>query len=495
MVQFSTARQVGQFCSAVYTVWYARYRDHNDIEKQVSTRCTDKEAAQQVLANLVAESEKIKSGIKTPKEASAAGHIKQPITEHIETYIEYLKHKTTRGRKTSQVHLSNVTRQLKRLANDCGFCWINDISKGKVAKWMNEQAGIGKMSGRTINTYRAAVLTFVRWLVAEDRLVTNPLEGLYTADQMEKRRRRRALTGEEIAKLLEAARTRPLQNAMTIKSGKRKGQVAAKIRPKEKKRLIDLGHERALIYETMIYTGLRKNELATLTVDDLFLNAKQPFIRLKSKNSKNALADQIPLRADLSAKLRKWISCKLPGAKVLYVPHDLHKILYRDLKQAGIPRVDDQGRRIDVHALRHTCGTQLAKAGILPQEVSRIMRHSSMDLTMDYTHLTLVDTGRAVEKVPDFTANVIMKTGTDDVVAMLKDQKKANQKGPENSTVFSSFIGNSCQQKGIGPKQAGLGKVTQPVDNKRVGTDFHQMSKCPGEDSNLHEPKLTSPSS
>ena len=207
-------------------------------------------------------------------------------------------------------------------------------------------------------------------------------------------------------------------HAMTIRSGKRKGQMTAKVRPEVRGRLISLGHERALMYRCMIYAGLRRNELATLTVDDLHLDAKPPFIRLESRNSKNALGDEIPLRDDLAAELRDWVSSKLPGTRVFTVSKGLREILYRDLKKAGILRIDDQGRQIDVHALRHTCGTQLARAGVSPQAASKIMRHSSIDMTMKhYTHLVIADTSRAVEMLPDFnnhpSTNEALKTGTD----------------------------------------------------------------------------------
>jgi hypothetical protein len=37
---------------------------------------------------------------------------------------------------------------------------------------------------------------------------------------------------------------------------------------------------------------------------------------------------------------------------------------------------DDEGRVIDLHALRTTLGTQLARSGIAPQIAQRIMRHA-----------------------------------------------------------------------------------------------------------------------
>ncbi len=47
-------------------------------------------------------------------------------------------------------------------------------------------------------------------------------------------------------------------------------------------------------------------------------------------------------------------------APLFYVPTGLRRILDRDLEAAGIPKRDDRGRTIDVHALRHTFGTMLS---------------------------------------------------------------------------------------------------------------------------------------
>ena len=50
--------------------------------------------------------------------------------------------------------------------------------------------------------------------------------------------------------------------------------------------------------------------------------------------------------------------------------------------------LDSESKRIDFHALRHTCGTWLAQAGVDIKTVQSIMRHSTIVLTMDrYGHL------------------------------------------------------------------------------------------------------------
>jgi len=52
--------------------WYARYTDANGVERRASTGCRDEQAARKVLADLLAEVEKVRSGILSPGEAKAS---------------------------------------------------------------------------------------------------------------------------------------------------------------------------------------------------------------------------------------------------------------------------------------------------------------------------------------------------------------------------------------------------------------------------------------
>ncbi|MCA9109287.1 MAG: hypothetical protein KDA52_05015 [Planctomycetaceae bacterium] len=47
-------------------------------------------------------------------------------------------------------------------------------------------------------------------------------------------------------------------------------------------------HERVLVYETAIQTGLRSGELRSLTRGRLFLDRDQPFITCKARQTKNS---------------------------------------------------------------------------------------------------------------------------------------------------------------------------------------------------------------
>lgn len=424
-----------QACIVVESsVFYIRYRDAGGVTRRQSTGCTDERNALRVVDRILDEVEEIGAGIKSVGQIGLKQHARRPLQGHVDDYLQDLAHKTNKRKKrTSPEHVGNVKRQIKRLTEECRLARIHDITKDVIEGWMNRQECESTMSGRTINTYSAAVVAFCGWAVREGRLTTHPLKGLSAADETEKARQRRPLEPEEIAKLLEVARVRPLNDAMMIRIGPRKGQLAAKVKPEDRERLIRLGRERVLMYKVMVYTGLRRGELASLTVGDLHLDSDRPFVDLPAKGSKNAKGDQIPLRMDLAGELVQWVANKLPTARLFTVPRELVKILDRDLAAAGIAKTDDMGRTIDVHALRHTTATQLARAGVLPQVAMNVMRHASFETTMKhYTHLVLNDTGAAVERIPDFSLGTEsksqLKSGTDDQPVDRGDQG-GDQKG------------------------------------------------------------------
>jgi len=95
------------------------------------------------------------------------------------------------------------------------------------------------------------------------------------------------------------------------------------------------------------------------------------------------------------------------------VPEGLIRIFDRDMVFAGLDRIekrdgkevvvktDDRGRTIDVHALRHTFGTQGSKVGVPLRTAQAAMRHSDPSLTANvYTDPKLLDVAGAVASLP-----------------------------------------------------------------------------------------------
>ena len=94
------------------------------------------------------------------------------------------------------------------------------------------------------------------------------------------------------------------------------------------------------------------------------------------------------------------------------------RILDRDLAAAGIPKIDERGRSVDVHAMRHTFATMLSTSGVSPRVAQEAMRHSTMELTMKvYTDPKLLDVAGAVASLPSMNPSPFRKqfesTGTD----------------------------------------------------------------------------------
>jgi integrase len=363
------------------------------------------------------KAERVRSGLLTPAEARTAAHLATPLGEHFDAYLNALA-----AAGSVPMHRNNVKSYLNRLAADCGFGPLADLSRESLEKWLARETKSGR-SARSRNTHRAPLIAFANWCADPSigRLSSNPFKGVPKADEKaDPRRRRRSMTEAELVKLLDVARRRPLLDALTVRRGKRKGQAVANVKPDFRKRLEAVGRERELIYKARVLSGLRKNELATLSVAQLCLDGPIPYVNLDVADEKNREGNDIVIRADLAADLRAWldeklgtlqaeahrrgepIPSRLPGdIPVFAIPDGLVRIFDRDLKLAGIAKRDERGRTLDVHALRMTFGTLLGKGGVPLRTTQAAMRHSDPKLTANvYTDPKLLDVRGALDALP-----------------------------------------------------------------------------------------------
>jgi integrase len=463
----------------------AKYRNGAGIVCKVATGCRDEAAARSILGKLERRAELVRGEVLTSAEDAVIDHQATPLADHIAAFVDHQKAKGISRR------VKDTLSQLRRVAADCGFRRLADLDATALERWLLGQAANG-MSAGTRNQYRGAWVGFCNWCMKTrpPRLLTNPFAKVPKADEKaDPRRTRRSLTEAELTRLLAVARRRPLLDRMTVHRGKRRGEVYSKLKDETRRRLERLGQERALIYKTLVLTGLRKGELASITVGQAVLDADPPYLELEAADEKNREGSTIPLRADLAADMQAWLADKAtalqeaarrapavqfdpeghkrqernqsdstqregqsclslttlprlpPGTPLFTVPAGLVRILDRDLVAAGIARRvevspgkwkiekrDERGRTVDVHALRHTFGTLLSKAGVAPRTAQAAMRHSTIDLTMNvYTDPKLLDVAGAMEALPALPLvsgqaesvterYSLAATGTDDVV-------------------------------------------------------------------------------
>jgi len=116
------------------------------------------------------------------------------------------------------------------------------------------------------------------------------------------------------------------------------------------------------------------------------------------------LAKRLRVEQEEALRAGRAVPMRLAASAPLFtLPKDAIRVLDRDLAAAGIAKHDERGRVVDIHALRHTFGTHLSKAGVAPRVAMAAMRHSSLDLTMNiYTDPVLLDVGAAVDALPAF---------------------------------------------------------------------------------------------
>jgi integrase len=370
-------------------LWYVAYRDATGKTKRIKGY-TDRGATKQLMARWEKAQAQGAEGLVDPY----AVHKAKPLIQHVADWIAELRQL---GRDDVYIRLCEF--RMSRLIADCGWSTLEKIAPDSFIKWREtataevghakeKGSNIKPMSARTKNHYSTTAITFCRWAVKRKRMATNPLadlSGVETAGKLT--RERRALSEDEIVALLNA------------------------VPPRHK-----------LAYRIILATGLRRDELRQLRWGDVKLNGPMPHIQLRPETTKAKRADVLPLRADLVVLLKDARGDAGDDDPVCRTMPSIasHKLY---LERAKIPFTDDRGRRADFHALRHTYGTLLAKAGIAPRVAMSLMRHTDMRLTMNvYTDPRIFDMAGAVEKlalpkIPALEPGVVKATGTDGEVA------------------------------------------------------------------------------
>ncbi len=290
---------------------------------------------------------------------------------------------------------------------------ISAIGRGG-SPFMGDTARSKPLSDATRSTYIVRMRSFARWLVKARRVQQNPLEALEGVDGHTAAivRRRRALTRDEMGRLLHAALSRPEAELRLIRRGKRKGQLVANPSMEQVTRAKRLGLERRTAYLLAVLTGLRRGEIEQLRWSDVLLNQDPPIVQLRKEATKSRRADWVPIHPQLKHALDTWRQVQQASgtasggseASVFGVVPGI-AVLKRDLAWAGIP-FEVPGRGVaDLHALRKTYSTFMAAASI-PQRVRQAaMRHRDPRLTegayMDEDILPVHTLVSAMESIPE----------------------------------------------------------------------------------------------
>lgn len=285
-----------------------------------------------------------------------------PLSKHLEEWLATVEASGTTGKQ-----LKALRNGVETLAEVAGWKRITDIDHDSavLALAAIQKPGPGRPKGRsaqTRNHYRSHLRQFTAWAFAGGRLRADPLGRLERVDvSTDRRHDRRTPTDEEVARLFEALEK---PDAVTLEGMS--------------------GPQRALGYRVAMATGLRANELRSLTWRNFDLEAGVAV--LAAAYSKRRREDRIALPSWLVAMLRAWQEAS-GGLWEGFPAHHPGKVLQLDLAAAGVPyrTTSAAGNPLffDFHSLRHYfCTLASHVAGISPRTLLALTRHSTVELAM-----------------------------------------------------------------------------------------------------------------
>ncbi len=154
----------------------------------------------------------------------------------------------------------------------------------------------------------------------------------------------------------------------------------------EEKRLMSVcpPYLRAII-QTVLHTGLRRSEVVSLKWENIDFENGYIFIEkgfVKTKKNKrvpiNSELKTILLEQKLYSGHQPYVFLHSRGEKYTNAAALYHRYK-RACRDAGVPD-------LRFHDLRHTAATRMIEAGVALADVSKILGHSSLNMSMRYYH-------------------------------------------------------------------------------------------------------------
>jgi integrase len=304
---------------------------------------TDRRIAQAKLLETVREREREAAGLLAPSTVRAG--VSMPVAGLL---AEFLAQLSAQGRMPATVR--KYRSDVNRCVRGCGWKVLGDLKEDSFEYWMAHTSH----SRKSIKDSLGALRAFAAWLVFKRLLLGNPFaRRKWRIDLRGAAQYRRALLPGELVRFL--------------------GVVP---------------EYRRVFYVTAVRTGLRRKELKLLCWGDISL--ERAVLRVRAATAKNRKDAVLPLCGELVELLTSYRPENVAPFTPVFPRVPNFKTVQRDFRAAGIPLVDESGRRVDLHALRVTFGTHLMLSGASLYEAKELMRHSDIKLTLK----TYVDAGQ-----------------------------------------------------------------------------------------------------
>jgi site-specific recombinase XerD len=288
------------------------------------------------------------------------------LSQAVDRYLRYLQSEEN----TSTLTVTSYRQSLTLLQQLLPIKLVTDFSKETITDYKAALHEFhtrrnGELTVRSKNHHLTVLRAFLRYLVQEEELNTLPPDRVKRFK--EHQRQVKVLTGEELARLLQA--------------------------PDREERA---GKRDAAILELFFSTGLRLQELRSLNVKDLNFTTREISVRGKrgkvrvvfiSDQAAEALKSYMESRVDhlsplFIRNLEKAVNIMPPGEEFRLSRISIYNIVKKYALKAGI--VTDPSP----HTLRHSFATDLLRSGADLRSVQELLGHKDLSTTQIYTHVT-----------------------------------------------------------------------------------------------------------
>jgi hypothetical protein len=279
--------------------YYITYRDKQTKQPVTIKWGTDKVAAEEKRRELLRQSEHRAVGLVSKVTETAT----TPIMEVVDEWFTGL-----RATRASQQEM-HVTRIIEGI----DATRAHEIDAPKVLKFLGElraqdEAGTARLSEITEAEYRQSIQRFTMWAAKHHRLPFDRPADLpkIVRSKAKRAHERRALPLDDLARLLEVTQRRTVDELRMIRRSPRKGQVAARVRPRVLLEAQTRGRYFRLAYLIAFYARLRRSEIKKLVWMNVRLEGDVKKIELRQHRTKARRGDSVPIHPALEEALREF---------------------------------------------------------------------------------------------------------------------------------------------------------------------------------------------
>jgi integrase len=378
------------------TMWTLDWKDgHGRRRRQALSR--DRRVAERMRIEIVHQRDLEVAGLATVEGQG------RPLAEVRDAYLQDL------ATRASPRHVVNVTASLDRVLAAIPAKRVLDVRAYDLISYRAALLKAG-LSVRSANLRCDVLRSTLTWAVRVGLIAENPVRNMPRLPESEatKRYRRRAMSEDEIARFLAAAEADDRENASAARGWSRaKGTLRALGAPRPRV-------PQAPLFRFLLEAATRYGETVRVTWADF--DEADRSVTLRAETTKAGRSRTIPIREPLARELaglreihervlgrevgqRDPVFRTPDGAAWCEPTNNIMRIFDRLLEVAGIVRLDEQGRKLDIHSLRHTAASRYASRGVGLVHLQKLLGHADPKLTSRvYTHLGVGELREALEQ-------------------------------------------------------------------------------------------------